>query len=60
MYLFTLLTVKHCEKVMIDIFIDSYVDVTLQSIPVLHTYSTKALLCERKALAAKMDMNFTG
>ena len=35
------------------LFIDSNVDVTQQSIPILHTGSAKALLCERKALAAK-------
>ena len=36
------------------LFVEINVDVTQQSIPILHTHSPKALLCEQKALVAKM------
>ena len=54
---FTSLTVKHCEANKTRcgwLFINGNVDITQQSIPIFHTRSAKALLCERKALAAKM------
>ena len=38
------------------LFIDGNVDVTQQSIPIFHTRSAKGLLCELKALAAKMEI----